>query len=171
MTTQHEAPREPLDLEALERHTKALDKIAQRYGTYAVADVFALLARIRELEAERPDWSDEQVERFVAERRALIEARAEDTFNGIDPSANPTDVDIMRSALRAAGIVPNVARWRPVAEYDGPDGRDVLLQEGRGRYRLGFTFEGKWWLSANHEQRLYPDHFRPLPAPPTTEAT
>jgi hypothetical protein len=46
-------PREPLDLEALERHTKALEKIAQRYGTYAVADVFALLARIRELEAER----------------------------------------------------------------------------------------------------------------------
>jgi hypothetical protein len=181
-------PREPLDLEALERaiteEVAEAHRAAAADGTHVDPNDIAaslimlqLLARIRELEAERPDWSDEQIEDLCQRTMDM-----------------PHPSEVMRENLRAAGIVPNVARWRDISEApkDGtpivavlradiyprirpqrPDlaslnGLYMVLRHPGGSYGwnaagpLGFGGIDDEWIAG---------WMAPLPARPTTEAT
>ncbi len=144
-------PREPLDLEALERRTARMERLGVPTVVVDQHDFDALLARIRELEAERPDWSDEQI----------------DTFRD-NAHLGPWSREGVRSALRAAGIVPNVARWRPISEAP-KDGKPVLVGL-RGAVPIAAEWDGQRWYAPGLGT-VRPTHFQPLPAPPTTETT
>jgi hypothetical protein len=154
---------EPLDLEALER--RHANYTAHGVPRLSQDEFGALLARIRELEAERPDWSDEQIEDLCQRTMDM-----------------PHPSEVMRENLRAAGIVPNVARWRPISEAP-KDGTRVLVIDAAHDAVPELAWWGApgWgqlsacWLTYSHrsdfEDVAAPTHFQPLPAPPTTEAT
>jgi hypothetical protein len=179
-------PREPLDLEVIrsdaacvvETHDGYVTPESAQYALAVCAAIPALLARIRELEAERPDWSDEQIEALQKElgRSYLAEYGSRE-----DPVSKRAKRDIFRSALRAAGIVPNVARWRDMET--APNGKVVLVIDENEDIRLAAAHgTANVWLTERVECDLfYPIGWQPLPAdspfdpplpaPPTTEAT
>jgi hypothetical protein len=107
-----------------------------------------------------PDWSDEQIVTLVE-------------------SMLPSDLwrpARVREALRAAGIVPNGARWRPIADapVDAVLGDEILgwwaPNKGADVAFMGRAAGGRldWRGRAYHGR---PTHWQPLPAPPTTEPT
>jgi hypothetical protein len=181
-------PREPLDLEAfrymtsprelsaLDRALDELDAEGEPIARLTVTRTRALLARIRELEAERPDWSDADIDRLIAARAHRVFERSE------KPYKVETLRDMVRRDLRAAGIVPNVARWRPISEAPKDGTRVLVIDAAHGAVpELAWWGAPGWgqhpacWLTYSHrsdfEDVAAPTHFQPLPAPPTTEAT
>jgi hypothetical protein len=159
-------PREPLDLEAIrsdaacvvETHDGYVTPESAQYALAVCAEIPVLLARIRELEAERPDWSDEQIDALYCHIDAIYSRPIGDTHAE------------MRSALRAAGIVPNGARWRPIDTFGLDDGSACLLLIDGSPY-MGSRWGGAFLIDGpNFNESFTPTHWQPLPAPPTTEA-
>jgi hypothetical protein len=128
------------------------------------------------------EWSDEQID---ALRHAVLRMHYEDTSEYLRDDGDAALLrhlrDALRSALRAAGIVPNGARWRPISEAP-KDGTRVLVIDAAhdGAPQLAWWGAPVWgqlpacWLTYSHrsdfEDVAAPTHFQPLPAPPTTEA-
>jgi hypothetical protein len=173
---------EPLDLEALER--RHANYTAHGVPRLSQDEFGALLARIRELEAERPDWSDADIDRFNDECERIARTSSVAMVAGELTAENLTAHlrEQARSALRAAGIVPNVARWRPISKAPTRTFVLVAFDDGRrpevSRHDKASHIPLYGWLDYStldgEDIEFYrdaPTHWQPLPAPPTTEAT